>query len=333
MKREKERQGYMTMLGQTLFGRKPDGRKLSDASLLDRCLQALDRGEDLRRILQRYPERAGRLRPLLEMVSQVQEHYAQVPEPPGGLVAGRARMVHAATQAAADADQAAADADQVKARSDILRKPARRAPWRLNLTPVWRWVGAALLVLLALVPLAPHIAHAASQSVPGGPLYGIKLTSENFHFASVADPELRVVLSLALMDERVEELKALAVKRKPIPAVVLSRMTELSEQALDAAAATSDSAMPGSLEFIAHRTEMQADVLVDLMAYAKATQHGSLLQAQATCWRTHQVAVMALNAPQAFQQMYQGEDIDKDLALPVVGAPEALDGPAETGSP
>ncbi len=319
MRHKGKRKGYMAMLGQTLFGHNADGRKLSDASLLDRCLQGLERGADWEGILQRYPGQAEAVRSLLETATQVQRYYEPVPEPPGGLAAGRARVLRVAATAA----------EQAKARSSVPQRSGRRAPWRLNVSRALRWVGAALLVLLALVPLAPRIAHAASQSVPGGALYGIKLTSEDFHFASVADPELRVVLSLALMDERVEELKTLAVKRKPIPSVVLSRMTELSEQALDAAAATSDTAMPGSLEFIAHRTEIQADALVGLMAYANAKQHGDLLQAQAICWRTHQVAVMALSAPRAFRQMYQGEDRGEDLALPVGGDLGALDRPGE----
>jgi hypothetical protein len=315
----------MMRLGQTLFGRKLGGHEpsgdpeASEAVLLDRCLQALDRGEDVDRILQRYPDHAEALRPLLGMVPQVQEHYAHVPEPPGGLRPGRARVVRAAAQA--------------EAMSKVLQPSAHRTPRRSNMAWAWRWVGAALLVVLALVPLAPRIVHAANQSVPGGPLYGIKLTSEDFHFASVADPELRVVLSLALMDERVEELKTLAVKHKPIPDVVLSRMLDLSEQALASVAATPDTAMLESLEFVAHRTERQADALVDLMAYAEATQHGTLLQAQAICWRTHQLAVMALSAPQAFRQMYQGEEMGRGLALPIVGDSVELDRSGDVDKP
>jgi hypothetical protein len=61
--------------------------------ILAQCLEEAegddDAGDD---VLRRYPEQARNVRPLLELAHAARRIYADVPEPPGGLSVGWARL-------------------------------------------------------------------------------------------------------------------------------------------------------------------------------------------------------------------------------------------------
>lgn len=64
--------------------------------ILAQCLEEVEQTGDIRSVLREYPEHATELRALLELAEYAQRSYADVPEPPGGLVEGRARLLREA---------------------------------------------------------------------------------------------------------------------------------------------------------------------------------------------------------------------------------------------
>ena len=73
-------------------------KKLTFEQLLEHCLQEVARTGDIEAVLRRYPQYASQLRPLLEVAMTTGRYYATVPEPSGGLAAGRARLLASAAQ-------------------------------------------------------------------------------------------------------------------------------------------------------------------------------------------------------------------------------------------
>jgi hypothetical protein len=68
--------------------------KLPLDCILARCLEEAEHnGHTGDAVLRRYPEEANDLRPLLELATTARRIYADVPEPPGGLAWGWARLI------------------------------------------------------------------------------------------------------------------------------------------------------------------------------------------------------------------------------------------------
>lgn len=273
--------------------------------VLARCLEELERGDDIEAIVQRYPEHQAELRPLLAMACATIETLADVPEPPYELARGRERVLRAA-----------------EARRAWMRPPAPethgrprfRLRWpRLSFDLDWAWklAGVALAMIMLLVPLSGHIVWAASESLPHNPLYPLKVTVENQHFKHIDDPEVQVVIAMALTEERIKELQILVERNQTIPSSVVDRTGQLSALALNAAAWTPEPLMADMLNFIIRRTRAQANALEVLKAQTNGHNHTELNKTQRSCLLVERVASMALEYPESFRAAYQAGQPEK----------------------
>ncbi len=119
-------------------------KKLVDA--LEICLQALERGETISAALQRFPQMADDLRPLLEM-AQKSRSSINLPVPQDAQTRGRARVQSAATQL----------------RTARVPRPQRRRFWT---------VSFATLAVVAFIALTGNgLLIASANSLPGDILY------------------------------------------------------------------------------------------------------------------------------------------------------------------
>jgi hypothetical protein len=175
----------------------------------------------------------------------------------------------------------------------------------------WKLAGVALAVIMLVVPLSGQIVWAASESLPNQPLYPLKVTAENQHFEHISDPEVKVVLAMALTDERVKELHVLVNRGQPIPSSVVDRTEQLSSLALSAAAWTPEPLMGDMLNFIIRRTRAQANNMEALKAQTEGHNYTELVKTQRACLRVERVASMALEYPKAFRAAYQAGQPEK----------------------
>lgn len=172
--------------------------------LLEACLQEIEKGRDIERMLQRHPEQAEQLRPLLQLASSLREQYAEVPEPQAQLAVGRARLRRETRVA-----RRAAAAEQVAARRQVLGQE-RRSNMRLRLVPAL--VSIAVVVAVWMAGMA-GVALAADAAGPGEPLYGIDRAIERIQLRLTYNPEAATQLRMRLTEERMQEIQNLVRKQ------------------------------------------------------------------------------------------------------------------------
>lgn len=181
-------------------------REFLDA--LDHCLDLLRRGTTLEECLARYPEFAQELRPLLESAVVLNRGTAVAPRPEARR-RGRERVLAAAEQ------------------RSRRRSWMRALLWRPLLRPALM-AGVALALLGAV---AGGTTVAASQSVPGDPLYWVKGVREKVVTTLPRSEVARAELQVRLAEERGRELETLLARGRLVEAEALvSRMAEHLER-------------------------------------------------------------------------------------------------------
>jgi hypothetical protein len=259
--------------------------------LLERCLQEIARTGDAEAVLRRYPRHADRLRPLLDVALATARHYAAVPEPPGGLAAGRSRLLDAAARERAQATQI-----------PILRKDRKR---KMKLILATRLISAILAVVVGIAGVGGGVTFAAGDSLPGDLLYPVKLAGEDVRLSLASTPDSQVALALQFSDERVAEIEALVTRGRSVPETAVARLERHVFRAMNQAAWASEVEMPGLLERIAQRTQAHAQTLEQLQADAQEQTQAQLENARRICQQAHEDAVTGLGDPQTFRSRYQ----------------------------
>jgi hypothetical protein len=155
-------------------------------NILDECLERIVlKGETLEQCLKRYPEQADELKPLLETVLAVKKASAVEPRPD---FKARARY---------------------QFRSALGDKAApKRRPF-FGWLP--RWATALTIVLIVLLAGGGTVV-AASNSMPDGILYPVKLATENVRLALTTSELGKARLCSDFADERVAEIIYMAEK-------------------------------------------------------------------------------------------------------------------------
>lgn len=258
-------------------------------SLLTESLEKLKQTQNVTAVLEHYPDKTETLRPLLEAAQQAGAYYADVPRPPDGLREGRQRAL-----AFAAAHRAAVS--------------TRRTVWGNAERPnnlFWKFAGAVMVITLILIPLRGPLVSAARTTLPGNPLYSLKLSAEDQLFASMDDAEAQVVLAISLSDERVEEVRALVEKQQAIPVDILYRTDYMFRTALMSAAWAPETVMANMLEYIIHHIRQQVQQLELLKVQATPRNLPMLNDIQTLCMKTQIIAMVALENPETFREAYQ----------------------------
>jgi len=146
------------------------------------ALDAVEAGEPLEAVLERYPQRAGELRPLLETAAAL----SNVP-------------------VAYSADARKTSRDTFLSRGAELRR--RRRP---VIVPWWRRFALAFGSLAVLLLIAGGLlVGPAGAALPGDALYPLKLAAEDARLALAGSPARRDALRERIRRERVSEINAL----------------------------------------------------------------------------------------------------------------------------
>src|SRR5512135_2112530 len=149
------------------------------------CLEALNQGESLERILARYPYESAQLRPMLETAA--------------GLSALRREPSEAAKMQARQ---------KFLAQADLLRRTVPRK--KAGFLP--RFAIGFVAALLVVAVLGTGAVAASGSALPGDPLYSLKRAVENVQLNSASSPtqqqELRQEFEQRRRDEANELLDA-----------------------------------------------------------------------------------------------------------------------------
>jgi len=270
--------------------------RISVEQLLERCLQELTRTGDVKVSLRRYPQYADRLRPLLEMAQATRRYYEAVPEAPGGLVAGRERLLAVAARQRARG---------VGATSATRTATTRTAGRKMKLVLATRLVAVLLVVVVGTAALGGGVVWAAGDSLPGDLLYPVKLATEDVRLALTSAPAGQVDLALQFVEERAEEVRTLVATGRQVPDETIARMERHIERALTQAAWASDEEMTGLLTRVAERTRTQAQVLEQVQATAPQQARPGLARAVTVCRQGAEAAKNGLSDPQTFRRRYR----------------------------
>jgi AraC-like DNA-binding protein len=294
--------------------------KVSFDQALERCLRELTRMGDVEASLRRYPQYASRLRPLLEAAQMARRYYEAVPEPPGGLAAGRERLLATAAQQRART---------VSATSATRTAIPRRMGQRMRLALATRLVAVLLAVIAGTAVLGAGAVWAAGGSLPGDLLYPVKLAAEDVRLALTSAPADQVDLALRFVERRAEEVRTLAEAGRQVPDETTARMEAHIEHALTQTAWASDEEMSSLLTSIAERTRAQVRLLEQVQATAPQQARPGLARAVTVCQRGAEAAEDGLNDPQAFRRRYRHQQ--GASPEPVEGTPQPTNEP--TGEP
>ena len=149
-------------------------------NILDECLERLlTSGETVEQCLERYPEYATELEPLLRTAMVTRETLTIEPS-----VEFRARA-------------------RYQLHSEMDKSAVRR--WRPILTWQPRWVMVAAVVMVVMLAGGGTVV-AADSSMPGTPLYGVKLATENVRLTLSSSDVDKAELYATLADRRIAEI-------------------------------------------------------------------------------------------------------------------------------
>jgi hypothetical protein len=302
---------------------------------LESCLQELSRTGDVEGVLDRHPQFSDRLRPLLTVAQTTHRYYADVPPAPGGLVAGRERLL-----------VVAAERRQSGLGVGLAQAEKRTTGDSRNVFAFSTKLLAVLMIIsLGTAALGGGIVWAASDSLPGDLLYPVKLLTEDLRLALSSGPAAQVDLTMQFLQERVRETGALAEDDREVSSKVVDRLERHIERALKWAAQAPDEETVGLLEHIQTRTRLQIGRLEQIQVGALRPAQSGLQRALTACQRGADAAQQGLEDPAAFRARYQNRAPEQEPAgeqnqerqqnrnTPVTTPHVTPQGPQETSGP
>jgi hypothetical protein len=206
-----------------------------EAERFEEALQGGTEGEPLE----------GRLASLVETARQAQGLAGPVPPPPHRLAPGRQRLL--------------AEAARLRAETKERRKEQR---W---MTGVMK-LGTALIALILVSGLVFGAGQVMAGSLPGEPLYNLKLTAEEIRLALTTAPEARADLTLTLAEERIDEVTTLLEQNRPVDDATAARVQQQLEVALETAVQQQNAAAAGTLQQLALAIQQRQRTMEKLMA-------------------------------------------------------------------
>jgi hypothetical protein len=186
----------------------------------------------------------GPLAPLVEIARRATVLREPASPPPHRLSLGRQRFL--------------AEAARIRAAK------AQRRTARLRMTGVAK-LATALIAAVLVFGSVFGAAQAAVDSLPGGPLYGLKLAGEKVRLGLTTAPHARADLSLALAEERLDEIAALAAQRQTIDDATAFRAQAQLMAALETAVQVGDPAASQALSRLENSIQQRQRTLAAIL--------------------------------------------------------------------
>ncbi len=196
--------------------------------ILAQCLESIENGESVEACLERHPEHARELEPLLRLAVTLQRT-----EPPRLSPTAFARGRELVVQAAAAHQRNRHRTGRTTIISFFRR--GRRAYSRPSRTS--KWTSQAAAIAAAVVLTLASTVWASSNSLPGTPLYGVKRATENVQSLLYLSPEAKANWHASLAARRLEEALELQRQGQSVPPELLAEAEQELREALALSAA------------------------------------------------------------------------------------------------
>ncbi|MBL7119144.1 MAG: hypothetical protein ISS53_00505 [Dehalococcoidia bacterium] len=250
--------------------------------ILDQCIDRLLQGESLEQCLQRYPEQAAQLEPLLRVALAAQKASAVEPRPE---FKAQARY---------------------QMRSLLYAGKRKSQPRRIPVLG-WlpRWATAAVIGVLFVLVAGSGTVAAASDSLPGEILYSVKMATERVQFAFTFSDEGTARLHAKFAARRAEEMARLAEGGHTGRVAGLVSRFEDHLEAIEDLAASSREREPGDVAWLPElRQRLQQNAVRDATVLEGAERRAPeparpfITHARGMLAERYQAAVEALNNSQ-----------------------------------
>jgi len=167
----------------------------------DECLYRIAKGEPLEACLASYPECAAELEPLLRTTLELKELREEVPA--ASLAAVRRRFLKEAARLKKETER-----QWARRRLDNISSALGGFFLRHS------WAPASFIALLLLALSVWGTVAVSARSLPGDPLYQVKLTAERVQLLLAFDPATKVQLEEELAQRRLDEARAVVRRRR-----------------------------------------------------------------------------------------------------------------------
>ncbi|HLO28779.1 MAG TPA: DUF5667 domain-containing protein [Anaerolineales bacterium] len=171
-------------------------------------------------------------------------------------------------------------------------------------------ISTLLVIFTLLFGGTGATVYAAQGSLPGQPLYVVKLASEDVRAGLAPNNQIRQELMMNFADMRLEEALQLAAKGKGIPGTVWDRMDSQFDSALHAAVGPDDEHMRQQL------VQIQVRIAIDFAKLTKLSNDrrysGDIVKVQVTLLNVLQLVSLGLTDPPAFRQHMGSDQYPRD---------------------
>ena len=240
------------------------------SQVIDHCLDAVESGEmSVEECLAQYPGQADALAPLLHMAIGLRDSPRPIMSDTSVARLERTVIAHAVRLATRRAT----------------RQPAKKSIWRPLLAGRALRMGATLVLVVIIGSGAGTVA-AASESLPGEPLYPVKRGIESVRL-SLASEERRPELLANLVRERLEEVEELLEQRE-VTLMAVEELVTAADMAVDSLDGNSDVQYEEQIVVMLNLTHRQQEIISSIIDSAPEQDMDVLVKALEASQEGHQ---------------------------------------------
>ncbi|MFH1525552.1 MAG: DUF5667 domain-containing protein, partial [Bacteroidota bacterium] len=204
------------------------------------------KGKSIEECLAEYPQYASQLKPLLQLVKQIEA----LPQPAPSPEAISSTLINIGKEIAQLT---------ITAETPVVRGKKRKTISFFNIfqKPKLMWAFNAALILIVVLF---SVATISANSVPGDILYPVKLATEKVKFLLTFDSEKKAELRLTFSDKRLQEMIAVFQQSGKLDTTLLKAMLDEAKLALEGNEIPTDKASIFAAK-LSHVNAYQKDVL------------------------------------------------------------------------
>lgn len=232
--------------------------------IFDRLVERVSNGEDIESCLRDYPRMADELRPLLNIALKIEN--LPKPQPESDALA---KIIASVRNLA------------------IAKKPERRLSIRKIFLLHPTFVRTALAILIVLI-LGVTSVRISADSLPGNPLYPVKILSEKIHYAITFNEKGKAELHILFADRRTYEFASIFKTGEQIDRSLLTRMLAETAQAYEKSQNLTDREADIVKEKIMECNAQQIKVLENTKQYACQCDIETIIKAISSCKELHE---------------------------------------------
>jgi len=196
--------------------------------------------------------------------------------------------------------------------AEVGRHKGWMSKFRKERSPMFSFARILIVLALALGGTGTTAAYAAQSSLPGDPLYGVKLALEDLRLSLTRDPQEEMLLLENMVQTRLNEISALVEEGKPIQQRLMTQLETHLQQALQLSAQLDDPQLIQAMEQIRTRAEIQLQTLQRLRTNAPQDQAEALQQTEQAILRVRNTAQDAIEDPTTFRLRLGAERPDNE---------------------